>query len=519
MKKKLLFMPFLILGLIGCSTTLSDNPDESGNTPTTPDSVPGPADHEHTYSTDWSSNETHHWHECTTCGDKKDYEEHDYHKTAEDEEYETYTCSVCAKTYQKQKTEPAYSALDLMNQAISGESFIDPFAVRDYLLAQTDDRYNFNDTLADGSKYGYSLTHGEVIEHKNGVVTKPAAYANDAFVSYETVDVNSFGGLYEAVRQINEGEKSYSTIKLSQDITQTELTGLVQYRAPKCIELDLNNHSILAPTAVNKNPKDEKWFTLQFLDNTFACKAYIHGGTIQANRTMKADGVEDDSCCISLASGDSFRLTDLSLVAQNGTQCIGDLSQYVTNHSDYHKKVYIDGVDMSAPLRAMTIAAGTWTISNINDTKSIRGMVVIDGGNVTIDNVKVDASNSVILGLNDYPQGFLNSDLDDLHITHLNGVEVDITVPQVLKNYYGAVSFNDAICVCSRRFASYSTATVSVSNSTLIPVLVNNEAVGFGFRYYDLANNGDGASVPSLTSNYYPEEKGNGFGGYYLSTI
>ena len=133
--------------------------------------------------------------------------------------------------------------------------------------------------------------------------------------------------------------------------------------------------------------------------------------------------------------------------------------------------------------------------------------------------VNIDISNSFLKTERLIIRPWKNSDLDDLHITHLNGVEVDMTVPQVLKNYYGAVSFNDAICVCSRRFASYSTANVSVSNSTLIPVLVNNEAVGFGFRYYDLANNGDEASVPSLTSNNYPEEKGNGFGGYYLSTI
>ena len=47
--------------------------------------------HTHTYSTEWSSDETNHWHECT-CGDKKDVAAHTYDNACDT------TCNVCGKT-------------------------------------------------------------------------------------------------------------------------------------------------------------------------------------------------------------------------------------------------------------------------------------------------------------------------------------------------------------------------------------------------------------------------------------
>lgn len=40
----------------------------------------------HGYSTDWSSDLTHHWHECTACGDEQDNAEHTF---------ENNKCTIC----------------------------------------------------------------------------------------------------------------------------------------------------------------------------------------------------------------------------------------------------------------------------------------------------------------------------------------------------------------------------------------------------------------------------------------
>ena len=47
---------------------------------------------DHRWETEWSNNDSKHWHECTVCGDKKDEAEHSYGDTGVDR----YTCTVCS---------------------------------------------------------------------------------------------------------------------------------------------------------------------------------------------------------------------------------------------------------------------------------------------------------------------------------------------------------------------------------------------------------------------------------------
>ena len=61
--------------------------------------------HTHNFSEAWSSDETHHWHECTDCGDIADNAEHVWNdgevtKTPTETKAgeKTYTCEVCEKT-------------------------------------------------------------------------------------------------------------------------------------------------------------------------------------------------------------------------------------------------------------------------------------------------------------------------------------------------------------------------------------------------------------------------------------
>lgn len=70
--------------------------------------------HTHEFSSEYSSDETHHWHECG-CGEKEGYAEHSWNKgvvtlkpTSESEGERTYTCSVCrAKRIEKIEKLPA----------------------------------------------------------------------------------------------------------------------------------------------------------------------------------------------------------------------------------------------------------------------------------------------------------------------------------------------------------------------------------------------------------------------------
>lgn len=68
--------------------------------------------HEHSFSSDWSTSETQHWHDCTdkNCNEKQDLADHDFvwvEKTpagVHTDKVETGTCSTCQ--YQKDRTVP-----------------------------------------------------------------------------------------------------------------------------------------------------------------------------------------------------------------------------------------------------------------------------------------------------------------------------------------------------------------------------------------------------------------------------
>ena len=59
--------------------------------------------HEHDWATEWSSDGTHHWHECSGCSETKDEAEHSWNTgeittpaTCTEAGLKTYTCSVCS---------------------------------------------------------------------------------------------------------------------------------------------------------------------------------------------------------------------------------------------------------------------------------------------------------------------------------------------------------------------------------------------------------------------------------------
>ena len=51
-------------------------------------------EHTHTYGTEWKSDETGHWHECSSCGAKTDEAEHSWNAEAATEEHDKH-CTIC----------------------------------------------------------------------------------------------------------------------------------------------------------------------------------------------------------------------------------------------------------------------------------------------------------------------------------------------------------------------------------------------------------------------------------------
>lgn len=99
MKKRKLLLGALILG-VAALTACGENNNSSTLSPTP---TPEPT-YEHTYSTEWSKNETKHWH-VSICGHdlKKDESDHTWNNGAETTNGTKFTCTVCGY----EKTEPS----------------------------------------------------------------------------------------------------------------------------------------------------------------------------------------------------------------------------------------------------------------------------------------------------------------------------------------------------------------------------------------------------------------------------
>ena len=83
MKRKMLLVALALVcaltcafGLVACDNGNNDNGGTGNNGSNGGDNKPS---HTHTYSTTWTRNETHHWHNCTItgCEEKDGYAEHD----------------------------------------------------------------------------------------------------------------------------------------------------------------------------------------------------------------------------------------------------------------------------------------------------------------------------------------------------------------------------------------------------------------------------------------------------------
>ena len=111
MKRKMLLVALALVcaltcafGLVACDNSNNDNGGTGNNGSNGGDNKPS---HTHTYSTTWTRNETHHWHNCTIagCDEVSDKAEHVWDSGEVTEEptcttagAKIYTCTVCDKT-------------------------------------------------------------------------------------------------------------------------------------------------------------------------------------------------------------------------------------------------------------------------------------------------------------------------------------------------------------------------------------------------------------------------------------
>ena len=156
------FIMFLCLTLVACN----DSEHSSENQ----DIVP---DHTHTYSSKWTSDETHHWHKanCQHTDEISEKSEHTWNEgsvtiepTVNSEGEMTYECSVCFKTKTEviEKLEPPTIMYDPQYCPIcNGDNFEAQKTTYDALPAYTPTTFNVS-TL---SKTSTTLTKG-VTQHK-----------------------------------------------------------------------------------------------------------------------------------------------------------------------------------------------------------------------------------------------------------------------------------------------------------------------------------------------------------------
>ena len=165
----------------------------------------------HSYETEWSQDETYHWHACSACGDKTDKTEHVYDNTCDttcnvcgytrtithnfgdwvvtkeptctEKGEETRTCATCGKTETREVEALGHDYKDTVT---------DPTCTEQGYTTHTCTRCNdsYADSYADalGHRFGQWVSNGDATEEKDGTKTRTCSVCG--FTETET-DVGS----------------------------------------------------------------------------------------------------------------------------------------------------------------------------------------------------------------------------------------------------------------------------------------------------------------------------------------
>ena len=185
-KLKFLVLVSLLLttGLTGCKINAGSNP--SSIDPSTSDVTPSSEDnsssssedvHEHTFSDEYSYDETYHWF-ASTCGHDvvKDKEEHTFdvvvtEPTREEGGYTTHTCSICGYSFVDSETDPIpapeFPSKDVI--AFFEEAGLD-VVVPNYEIASLNGDFEVDDSYEGYfDVYAIDTTSAELVAYKDAL--------------------------------------------------------------------------------------------------------------------------------------------------------------------------------------------------------------------------------------------------------------------------------------------------------------------------------------------------------------
>ena len=429
----------------------------------------------HTYASEWSHDETKHWHACLDEGYshlKGDEALHSFNSPVfnSDPNYSiykkgvnVYTCSVCG--YKKEEIVYYTKAemATLMNEYIEDKIYFDVFEIRDDLILEGFPVVDF----------AYDLSNGNI------VISNPT---NEALVSFKETKVSTLIELKDAISAIATGA-DYSVINVLNDLDVDET---ISINSSKPIQINLKGHTL-------NNLQEELPCIRLTRGNLQKPMVALTNGKIQTP-DLSGFNLEKRSSCVMMLDAESLRLSDLTLDnrAERGYAYI-DYPENTTN-----AKVMIRDCTITSKVVALCIQANTNVIMDNN----IQGVVVVNSGHNVIKNNVIDATNV---------QKGLESEATRL----ITCTEFYIVCKDVypVQGYDGfMITSTDAILIFDRRSVNgtYPSPQVVISDNILKCKLgEGNNPLGYGIRYLDLAfdasisENGYSKGYIMIESNTY----------------
>ena len=222
----------LTFGLVGCRVTTGSNssPIDSGSSdviPSSEDSSSSSSEdvHEHTFSDEFSYDETYHWHDATCGHDVVDgKEEHTFEDvvteaTRDAGGYTTHTCSVCGYSFVDSETDPLpppdFPTKDVIAFfEVAGLDVVVP----NYVAASNSRDFEV-DTSVEGyfDVYAIDSTSAELVAYKDAlkadgwVVTSDNEDTSEDF-ALQFADTNACVNLLDYTAYAEEGEAPYNLI-------------------------------------------------------------------------------------------------------------------------------------------------------------------------------------------------------------------------------------------------------------------------------------------------------------------
>lgn len=419
----------------------------------------------HHYSTDWSYDDSTHWHACTDQGYetlKDDEAPHSYGDPVFTDEHDymtykkginTYTCS-CGH----QKEETVYYSrsemLALMNEFIDGKIYFDIFEIRADLI---ENNFPIVDDDNEVEYYGFDTFN-------NVLTTYNVNGDNSNFISFKEHEVTDLASLEAALAVVSNSVINYSTIKLTEDLEISEPI-LIDFANP--VHIDLNGHLIDYTKDCNSAFK----ITRHLFD--YPTVAFTNGA-IQTKELSGYD-MEQTPKCIYFEYGESIRLTNM--VLNNRAERGYAYADYPDSSSEANVKIN------ECAISSVVIGVCLQTNNNIIQNNLIFGSVIVNGGEaLIIDNIISTAH--LLNTLDTTETDFVES---AWFVVVCREVYINAAAEDPRYDKY-MVSSADCILIYDRRSAAstYLLGEVRIEGNELTCKASEAGAVGFGIRYIDL---------------------------------